>query len=146
MKSLTSACAVLLLLLMIGAANAPSAFCASQKWVMLAENAESTFFYDKSGTTSRDGMVQVKTRVVYTAEGKAEAIRMLPSLKHPKKLYESRYVYELNCAERKSRLLKVSHLDKKGLALKSTDLSAVTGWEPIPPEARMDLVLEEACE
>ena len=146
MRTVTIACSLLFMLLSINATIAPPAFGAGPDWVMLDENDESSFFYDKAGTSKpEEGIVRVNTRVVYTEEGKAEAVKMLPSIDNSGKLYESRYLHDLNCGERESRLLNASHLDKDGGVLKSTDLSSFTEWEAIPPEVRMMLVLQDAC-
>ncbi|OGU11246.1 MAG: hypothetical protein A2075_19660 [Geobacteraceae bacterium GWC2_58_44] len=134
------------MLLTMNAALAPSALCAGPEWVQLDENADSGFFYDRSATRKTDeGNFRVQTRVVYTEQGKADALKMLSSSKDLGKLYESRYVHDLNCPEKESRLLNAAHLDKDGVVLKSTDLSSFTEWEAIPPDVRMFSVLQEAC-
>lgn len=110
------------------------------------DNMESTFFYDKNGTTKpKEGFVRVVTRVVYSEEGKAEALKVLSKYKGMDKLFESRYVHDLDCGEKESRLLSATHLAENGASLRSTDLSAVTEPEAIPPETRMWYVLQEAC-
>lgn len=135
-----------LVALTIGTALAPAAFCAGPEWVELDDNMESTFFYDRNATTRpSEGVVRVVTKVVYSEEGKAEAIKVLAKNKGISKLEESQYLHDLNCGEKESRLLKATHLAKDGTVLKSTDLSAVTEWEAIPPEARMWYVLQDAC-
>ena len=146
MKSLSFAGIFVFMLLTIGATLAPSAFCAGPNWVELDDNMESTFFYDKSGTTKpKEGMVRVVTRVVYSEEGKTEALKVLSKYKGMDRLYESRYVHDLVCGERESRLLSAAHLAEDGTSLRSTDLSSVTELEAIPPETRMWYVLHEAC-
>lgn len=124
----------------------PAAFCAQPDWLMLDENNGSTFFIDKNSKEQpRPGVVRVTTRVLYTKEGKSEALKTLATSASLTELYESRYRYDINCEERESRLLEVAHLDQKGGTLKSTDLSAFTEWEDIPPEARLALVAEVVC-
>ena len=137
---------LLMFLLVLSAVTALPVFAAENDWVLLDENQGSNFFLDKGATTvPKAGVLRVRTRVVYTAEGKAEALRTLASPKNLEGLYESRYVYDLDCGEKESRLLQVSHLDRGGKVLKATDLSKYTEWEPIPPEARMALVSIIAC-
>lgn len=147
MRSLTVlACGFAFILLALSATLAPSAFCAGPEWVLVDESTDSSFFYDKNGTSKpKEGLVRVKTRVVYTEKGKAEALKMLGTVKNLEKLYESRYLHDLNCDERESRLLEASHLDKAGASLKSTDLSPLTEWEVIVPETRMSLVFIQVC-
>ena len=123
-----------------------SAWCAGPDWVLLDESRDSRFYYDQGGTSSPGkGMVQVSTRVVYTEEGKAEALKILATAKNFGKLFESRYLHDLDCRNQKSRLLKVTHLDKDGVTIKSTELASLTEWEEIPPDARMGQVAEKVC-
>ena len=139
-------CSFLCALLAMNATFAPLAFCAEPAWVQLDESSDSSFFYDQSGTsTSKEGIVRVTTRVVYTELGKADALKVLAGAKNMARLYESRYSHDLNCAERESRLLAAIHLDREGATLRSTDLASATEWEEIPPQARMALVAEEVC-
>jgi hypothetical protein len=146
MRSLTIFLYSFFTLLAVNAAVATSAFCAGPDWVFLDENAESRFFFDQAGTTHpKEGIVRVRTRVVYTKEGKADAQKMLANDPKLAKLYESRYLHDLDCADRESRLLEATHLDKDGASLKSTDLSPFSQWEAIPPDARMDMVVEKVC-
>jgi hypothetical protein len=140
------ACSFLFLFTAIGATLAPSAFCAGPEWVLLDENADSGFYFDKSGTSKqKDGIVRVKTRVVYTEAGRADAVKMMAADKRLTKLYESRYLHDLNCSEKESRLLEATHLDKEGVTLKSTDLSSSTEFEGIPPETRIESVYMRVC-
>lgn len=135
-----------LVLTMCAATFAPSAFCAGPDWMELDDNMESTFFYDRKGTTKpKEGFVRVVTRVLYSEEGKAEALKVLSKYKGMDKLHESRYVHDLDCGEQESRLLSATHLSQDGTALRSTDLSSVTEPEAIPPETRMWYVMQEAC-
>ena len=146
MRSLaTIACMFVVALLSMNPAMTPSAFGAEPEWVLVDENGDSSFFYDKSATSKKlEGRLQVTTRVVYTEEGKADALKILAA-KNMRKLYETRYLHDLNCADRESRLLKATHLDKKGGILRSTDLASSTEWEAIPPDVRIGSVAEEVC-
>lgn len=146
MRSLSVAGFFVFMMLTIGATLAPPAFCAAPNWFELDDNMESTFFYDRNGTTKpKEGVVRVVTRVVYSEEGKAEALKVLSKYPGMTKLFESRYVHDLDCGEKESRLLSASHLAEDGTVLRSTDLSSVTEAEAIPPETRMWYVLLEAC-
>ncbi|WP_129128446.1 hypothetical protein [Geomonas oryzae] len=123
-----------------------SAFAASPDWFMLDENEDSSFFFDRSGVTPlREGVLQVRTRVVYSDQGRKDALKVLKELPDSAPLYETLYSYEINCTEREGHLLAATHLDRKGGTLRSTDLSAVTQWEYLPPDTRMGLVLGQAC-
>ncbi|TGU70088.1 hypothetical protein E4633_20005 [Geomonas terrae] len=125
---------------------AASAFAASPDWFKLDENEDSSFFFDRSGVTPlREGVIQVRTRVVYSDQGRKDALKVLAELPDSTPLYETLYSYEINCAEREGHLLAATHLDKKGGTLRSTDLSAVTEWEEFPPDTRMGLVIVQAC-
>ncbi len=125
---------------------AASAFAASPDWFMLDENEDSSFFFDRSGVTPLSGgILQVRTRVVYSDRGRKDALKVLTDLPDSTPLYETLYSYEINCAEREGHLLVATHRDKNGGTLKSTDLSAGTQWEYLPPDTRMGLVLGQAC-
>jgi len=146
MKMTRHLVAVAFVFLAMTFALAPSAFCAEPDWFLLDENTESSFFYDRSGTSKpREGVVRVRTRVVYTEQGKAEAVKALGEMPESAKLYESRYIYDIDCLEREARLLAVTHFDKSGGILKSTDLEPFTEWEYLPPMSRMAVVANEAC-
>lgn len=135
-----------LLLLATGLSLPPAAICAAPDWIVLDENKESSFFYDKNGTTQvREGVVQVRTRVVYTKLGKKEAVKVLKELPEPARLYESRYIHEIDCNEQEGRLLAATHFDQKGAILRGTDLEPVTVMEYLPPGTRMSLIANEAC-
>lgn len=134
------------ILLALGVLLATPALAAAAEWVLLDENQGSNFFFDKSGVTKpKPGVLRVKTRVVYTEEGKDEALKTLASPKGMESLHESRYVYDLDCTGEESRLLEVVHLDRKGTVLKTSDLSGYTDWESIPSEARLALVEDIVC-
>lgn len=122
------------------------AFGADPDWIKIDENQESSFFYDRNGTTrTSDTVRQVRTRVVYTDQGKAEALKVLKELPEPAKLYETRYMYEVNCLEKEGHLLGSTHFDKGGAIMKSSDLAAFTQWEYLAPGTRMALVTNQAC-
>jgi len=140
-----------LALLALTAVSAPPAFSLEPNWVVLDENADSRFYYDQNGKKLSDNKpgevtVQVRTRVVYSDEGKADALEILGHPKSLEKLFESRYRHDLNCQENESKLLEAAHLDGNGVTLKSTDLKAASEWEEIPPDARMGLVFERVCQ
>lgn len=136
----------LLLALLLGTLSAPAASAAENDWVLVDQNKESTFFYSKNGTEKeKDGVLRVTTRVVYSEKGKEAALKILAASDTLQKLAESRYQHEINCEEKESRLLKVTHLAKDGGPLKTTDLSGVTDWEEIRPDTRMERVLEMVC-
>lgn len=147
MKSISTViCGVLLGVFAAIAAGPGAARGADPAWALLDENAESYFYYDKSGAAKpRAGTVRVTARVVYTDAGKAETLNLLKPAKGYENLYESRFLYDLDCKGRKSRLLHVSHLDRAGTRLKEFDLSKSTEWEDIPPAARLELVAESEC-
>jgi hypothetical protein len=116
------------------------------QWLVLDENPDSIFSYDTASVAKPvDGIVRITARVVYTEDGKAQALEVLKPAKEYERLFESRYVYDLNCRGQKSRLINVTHHDEKGKQLKAFDLSAVTEWEKIPPASRMELVSESVC-
>jgi hypothetical protein len=139
-------CSALFIALATIVAWAPLAWCAGPDWVLVDENFESRFFYDQSDKNKpAKGIVRVTTRVVYTAEGKGDALEILGTDKKFQKLFESRYLYDMDCKKIKTKLLEVSHLDKEGVVLKTTDLAAATEWEDMPPDTRMALVAEKVC-
>ncbi|HJV65012.1 MAG TPA: surface-adhesin E family protein [Geomonas sp.] len=145
-SALGKMCSMLFPLLVLFSLLPPAASGAEKDWLLLDENQGSSFYISKADLEKpKPGVVRVSTRVVYTPEGKQEALKTLVSSKSLENLYETRYRYDIDCSERESRLLEVTHLDKNGGTLKYTNLSAFTEWEDIPPEARMSLVAEYSC-
>ncbi|QWV92698.1 hypothetical protein KP004_16145 [Geomonas oryzisoli] len=130
-----------------GALFSTAAWSAVPDWFLLDQNSESSFFYDKSGGNKvREGVIQVRTRIVYSEEGRKEALKMLKGLPQSAVLHETLYSYEINCEEREGHLLAASHLDSTGNILKTSDLAAVTQWQYLPADTRMGLVLQQACQ
>jgi len=147
MKNLSRmACGVFLGLTVLCSANPGDAKGKAPVWELLDDNADSAFYYDKVGIDKLGkGIFRVMARVVYTPQGKAETLDLL---KHPKEfdaLAETRYVYNMDCKQGRSRLLNVTHLDGKNARIKVFDLSGVTDWEDIPPAARLELITDEVC-
>lgn len=133
-----------LLALMVSVAS--PAMATDPDWVLVDENQDSAFFYDRNGTTpARDGMIQVRTRVVYTDQGKKEALKVLRGLPEPSRLYESRYMYRIDCVEKEGRLVGVTHFDKNGAILRSSDLDETATPEYLPPGSRMAVVADDNC-
>lgn len=131
--------------LLLGSLDRPARGAATPEWVLVDQNEDSRFYYDPHPAgKGKEGVVQVRTRVVYTDEGKADALKILKDKKFAP-LFESRYLYELDCLKERSRLLETSHLDQDGIVLKSTNLGAVTNWEEIQPLTRIGQVLEKVC-
>jgi len=148
MKSLLQvACSAILGLVMLFSANPGLALEAKPVWVLLDDNAEnSAFYYDKAGISKLGkGIFRVTARIVYTPQGKAETLDLLKNAKEYAALTESRYEYNMDCKQGKSRLLTVTHLDSSNARIKVFDLSEVTDWEDIPPAARLELITDEVC-
>jgi hypothetical protein len=123
-----------------------AAVAAEPTWVLADENTGTRFYYDSSGITSpTKGVTRVSVRVVYTEEGKADALEVLEHAPAFEKLFESRYVYDIDCNKKKIHLLRVTHIDDDGKQIKSLNLSANTEWEDIPPGSRLDVVADETC-
>jgi hypothetical protein len=146
LKSLTALwCGTLLASCLLVANLAAPAWCAEPDWVLLDENLDSRFYFDQSAHKPAQAIVRVRTRVVYTDAGKADALKILGGTKKFDTLFESRYLHDLDCKKDQSRLLEVSHLNEEGVTIKSTELASATEWEEIPPYARMGQVLEKVC-
>lgn len=134
----------LILLLAVGLALPRQGFCLDPDWVLLDENEETVFFYDRDGTNRvGEDLVRVITRVVYSERGKEEALKVLKDL--PATLHESRYMYEINCREMEGRPVSAMHFDDNGAILRSTDLDYTTKAQYLPPGSRMAVVAEDAC-
>jgi hypothetical protein len=127
--------------------TSPSMVAAAESsWVLADDNAETGFYFDSTGvTTTSEGFFRVPVRVVYTDEGKADALEVLKHAAGFEKLTESRYSYDLDCKKMKSHLLSVAHLDDAGNRIKSVDLAADTEWEDIPPYSRLEALTDEVC-
>ena len=115
------------------------------EWVTLDQNRESTFSYDRAGVSRSGEVLRVTTRAVYTEQGKADTLNLLKSGKQYQNLFETRFIIDLSCKERTSRLQRVSHLDAAGTPLKEFDLAGKTSWEEIPPGSRLEKVTEAEC-
>ncbi|HBA87550.1 MAG TPA: hypothetical protein DCZ75_06030 [Geobacter sp.] len=134
------------LFLALSVAGALPAFGADPSWVQVDTDENSAFYYDKNATTKpRQDVVRVIARAVYTESGKADALKTLGGGKGLETLYESRYVYDIDCVQRQGRLLAATHMDKNGGILKSSDLGPYTDWEYLPLVTRMGLVADTAC-
>jgi hypothetical protein len=116
-------------------------------WVLVnSDPSHSDFYYDKSAVTaSPQGLLTVRAKVVYNAEGKADTLKVLKAKKYENLAY-SEYRYEIMCGEeRKSRLQQVSHHDAKGVRIVEFDLVGKTEWEEIPISSRLDMVADSEC-
>ncbi|WP_460594644.1 surface-adhesin E family protein [Geomonas sp. Red276] len=143
MRSTTFAC---LAFLLVAPGWEPAAWGEAPKWVLIDENQGSSYFFNAGeAKPPKAGLVQVTTRVVYTDEGKREALKMLATDGKLANLYETRYHHEIDCDDMESRLLDVTHLDRQGGTLRYTNVSQLTDWEPVAPQARMSLVAALAC-
>jgi len=133
---------------MSGSVAGPNGAKAGQPdWVMVhSDPSHSDFFYDKSAVTATpQGLLTVRAKVVYSAEGKADTLQVLKAKKYENLAY-SEYRYEIMCGEeRKSRLQRVSHHDAKGVRIAEFDLAGKTEWEEIPISARLDMVADNEC-
>lgn len=139
-------CGVVWALFPAVAAERGMAWGAGPAWVLVDKNPDSSFYYDKAGIAKpREGIMRVTMRVVYTDKGKADALAVLKPAKGYEKLFETRFLYELDCKERKNMLLRVTHFDVAGAQLKTFDLSGKTDWEDIPPDARIEVVADSEC-
>lgn len=118
----------------------------SHEWIKLDENPETYFYFDKGEVAKLPGdIVRITARVVYTAKGKEDALTVLEPAKLFENLAESRYIYNLDCNLRKSKLQSVTHLSDDGSMIKTVDLSTVTEWEEITPNERLELIRASAC-
>lgn len=135
---------VVLLVLLI--ATALPVLGADPSWTHVDTNENSSFYYDKNSVTkAREDVVRVIARAVYTEAGKGEALKTLGNGKGLENLYESRYVYEIDCVEREGHLLAVSHMDRNGGILRSSDLGVITDWEYLPVMTRLGFVADAVC-
>lgn len=139
-------CGILLALPTLFALAPGMLYAAGPTWVLADENTGTRFYYDGTGLTSpQKGISRVPVRVVYTEEGKADALDLLGHAPAFEKLFESRYTYDIDCQKKKTHLLHVTHLDDDGNQIKSLNLAEVSGWEDIPPNSRLELLADEVC-
>jgi len=128
-------------------AGLDEAMAGQADWVLIhSDPSHSDFYYDKAAVTSSpQGLLMVRAKVVYSAEGKADTLQVLKAKKYENLVY-SEYSYEIMCGEeRKSRLQQVSHFDAKGVRIAEFDLAGKTEWEEIPISARLDMVADNEC-
>jgi len=139
-------CSLFFLFCAAQAGLAPPAFGVPKEWVLIDENDNSTFYYDQGATVSpKRGVLRVLARVIYTKRGKTEALKTLARAKGLEKLYQSNYLYDVDCDEMQSKLLEVTHQDKGGATLQTTNLTLFTEWEEVSPDTRLGLTADLAC-
>lgn len=139
-------CMVVAVFFAVGTVHPGTAWSAGSAWILLDGNTTSAFFYDKKGVMKpKEGIVRITARTLYTEEGKADVLQTLKPATLYANLSESHYVYDLDCAGHKSKLLSVTHLDDSGDKIKTYDLAAVTDWEEIPVAARLELITDLVC-
>jgi hypothetical protein len=115
-------------------------------WALVdQEEGQSDFYYDKGAVTRTDGLLNIRAKVVYGPEGKAEALELLGNAKLYGSLAATQYRYDINCATGQSRLAGVSHRDGADKVLREFDLTGKTSWEEIPVGSRLEMVSEAEC-
>lgn len=124
------------------------AYAADGQWVLLDEDpSTSRYYYDTTSIVQDDeDSVTVRTKAVYTAEGKADA---LDTIGHPKgfeDLADTNFYYTINCSGDMSRLEKVVHRDSTGRTIKEYLLAGKTPWEQIEADTRMSLLRDAVCD
>lgn len=144
MKTVTA----LALLLILVCFSAGAAVAAGEAWVLVDEDPMlSNYYYDETSVAEvGDDLVTVRTKAVYTEDGRNDA---LDTIGHPmgfEELSFTGFLYTINCPDNMSRLEKVTHYDSRGRAIKSYDLAGKTGWEPIESETRMSLLHDAVCD
>lgn len=129
-------------------AVATSSLAAESSWEIIDDNpAASTYSYDPASVAeTEEGLVTVRTRVVYTDEGKADALDTIGNPVDFKDLTSTDFLYTINCPDGMSRLEKVIHRNGNGEIIKEYSLAGKTPWTEIEGETRMSLLREAVCD
>ncbi|QSV45792.1 surface-adhesin E family protein [Geobacter benzoatilyticus] len=129
------------------AVSIPS-LAADNSWEIIDDNpAASTYSYDSTSVAeAEEGLVTVWTRVVYTDEGKADALDTIGNPPEFKDLTSTDFLYTINCSEGMSRLEKVIHRKGNGEIIKEYSLAGKTPWTELEGETRMSLLREAVCD
>ncbi|HEY6838013.1 MAG TPA: surface-adhesin E family protein [Geobacteraceae bacterium] len=115
-------------------------------WVLVdSDPSTSDFYYDKSAVNKTpQGILKVTTKVIYSEDGKADALHVLDAKKYANLAY-TLFFYELDCSKRMSHLTRVVHTDDNGAKIAEFDLAGKSSWEEIPEDSRLEVILTEQC-
>jgi hypothetical protein len=109
------------------------------------DESQSDFYLDKGSVQRGDeGIVTVRVKALYSAEGRKNVLETLKKEVY-RSISHSLYTYGINCDTRQSKLLQAVNVDQAGAIISQFDLAAVSEWEEVPEDSRLDLVQQLAC-
>ena len=140
MKSLFKVAVILIELLMFGYAEVWGA-----NWKSCGITDLYFCFYDtQSLTRPSKNIVRVWVRWMYTEKGRLDEQRALAKDGYLKSVDYSEILHELNCSERKYRVLSLNYYDFSGGSIAEFARSSST-WEFINPESMIEILYKEVC-
>ena len=124
-------------LILLGFAN-----CGGSDWKLYAETDVGNYYYDAGSLTSPSKqIVRVWTEVFHSEEGQILAMK---EFKFKKKLGMSAALQEINCVDKMSRLLTVTHYDTEGITIHS-ESPKEPKWKYIIPDSIVEFLHKAVC-
>lgn len=121
-------------------------------WKKYAENERILCCYDAESLTHYDGgslsqpsknIIKVWVRFEYTNIGKTDPVLVKKFRNKVDKLDNSKSLYEINCVDRKYRILESIYYSKDGIVLQS--VSIPSKWNYIIRESLNDALFKAVC-
>lgn len=102
------------------------------------------WFYDaKSLTRPSQDIIRIREKQIYTLEGVNFMKKGMED--HGENLSYSIALEEIDCKNKKYRLLQITHYSKSGEILSSHNLSELRYWEHIGPDSVKGKLLKTVC-
>jgi len=114
-------------------------------WKLFAETPLYECFYDREDTTpSSKNIVDVWTKLEYTEKGIAGIVKRYG--KHYADLSYSLELWEINCAEKKDRILSITEYSTEGRILYGNSVNdRPPAWKIIPRESVDESLYKAVC-
>ncbi len=109
-------------------------------WKLYATTDEASYYYDADSLTHPSGnIVQISVKLHFTEKGIIEMVKEFG--KHYQNLSEEINSYEINCSEKKFRILSVTRTSKEGQVILSVSRNGAA-WTPIPKDSTSEILCE----
>jgi hypothetical protein len=140
------------ILLVIGLAIFTHAYAGGEHWEKYAENEKILCCYDagrliyfngESVSQPSKNILQVWVKFEYTDIGLADPVLVKKFKKKVNELDNSKSLYEINCANRKYRVLESTFYSKDGRVLLMNAIPST--WKYIPRESLNDALHQAVC-
>jgi hypothetical protein len=113
-------------------------------WKLFAETDSYECFYDAEDTArSSNNIVDVWTKLEYTQKGVNGIVKKFG--KHYADLCYSLELWEINCGERKERILSITEYSAEGKILYASSAEGRPAWKMIPPQSVDESLYKAVC-